>query len=228
MIGYMIEQELGNLLPFEVPFATLLTMVEVDPDDPGFKNPTKFVGPVYAEAEANRSRPRRAGRSSRTATSGAASFRRRSPSGSSRSGRSSGSWKRARSSSPRAAAASRPCTSPERRAARRRGGDRQGSLLGAAGPRARGRFLRHGDRCRRRLRRLGKAYSKAIRKASPKAMASLLSRPAPWGRRSKRRVASPRYRQGCSDWRFERSARDPNGKAGTTITSAAADIEWGF
>ena len=46
MIGYMIEQELGNLLPFEVPFATLLTMVEVDPDDPGFKNPTKFVGPV--------------------------------------------------------------------------------------------------------------------------------------------------------------------------------------
>ena len=33
-IGYMIEQELGNLLPFEVPFATLLTMVEVDSDDP--------------------------------------------------------------------------------------------------------------------------------------------------------------------------------------------------
>jgi carbamate kinase len=47
MIGYMIEQELGNLLPFEVPFATLLTMVEVDGNDPGFKNPTKFVGPVY-------------------------------------------------------------------------------------------------------------------------------------------------------------------------------------
>lgn len=47
MIGYMIEQELGNLLPFEVPFATLLTMVEVDPADPAFQNPTKFVGPVY-------------------------------------------------------------------------------------------------------------------------------------------------------------------------------------
>jgi carbamate kinase len=31
MIGYMIEQELGNLLPFEVPFATILTMVEVTP-----------------------------------------------------------------------------------------------------------------------------------------------------------------------------------------------------
>src|SRR5690349_13693526 len=54
MIGYMIEQELGNLMPFEVPFATLLTMVEVDPDDPGFKNPTKFVGPVYEKAEADR------------------------------------------------------------------------------------------------------------------------------------------------------------------------------
>ena len=54
MIGYMIEQELGNLLPFEVPFATLLTMVEVDPTDPAFQNPTKFVGPVYDEEEANR------------------------------------------------------------------------------------------------------------------------------------------------------------------------------
>jgi carbamate kinase len=54
MIGYMIEQELGNLLPFEVPFATLLTMVEVDGADPAFKNPTKFVGPVYDKADADR------------------------------------------------------------------------------------------------------------------------------------------------------------------------------
>lgn len=54
MIGYMIEQELGNLLPIEVPFATLLTMVEVDPSDPAFQNPTKFVGPVYEKAEADR------------------------------------------------------------------------------------------------------------------------------------------------------------------------------
>ncbi len=54
MIGYMIEQELGNLLPFEVPFATLLTMVEVSADDPGFKNPTKFVGPIYEKPEADR------------------------------------------------------------------------------------------------------------------------------------------------------------------------------
>lgn len=52
MIGYIIEQELGNLLPFEVPFATILTMVEVDADDPAFQNPTKFVGPVYSEVEA--------------------------------------------------------------------------------------------------------------------------------------------------------------------------------
>jgi carbamate kinase len=54
MIGYVIEQELGNLLPFEVPFATLLTMVEVDADDPAFKSPTKFVGPVYEKPEADR------------------------------------------------------------------------------------------------------------------------------------------------------------------------------
>ena len=40
MIGYIIEQELGNLLPFEVPFATLLTQVEVDAADPAFANPS--------------------------------------------------------------------------------------------------------------------------------------------------------------------------------------------
>ncbi|NWA05087.1 carbamate kinase [Pseudomonas gingeri] len=52
MIGYIIEQELGNLLDFEVPFATLLTQVEVDPDDPAFQHPSKPIGPVYAKAEA--------------------------------------------------------------------------------------------------------------------------------------------------------------------------------
>jgi carbamate kinase len=54
MIGYMVEQELGNLVPFERPFATMLTMVEVDPDDPAFHNPTKFIGPVYGKDEADR------------------------------------------------------------------------------------------------------------------------------------------------------------------------------
>lgn len=54
MIGYMIEQELGNLLPIEYPFATILTMVEVDPEDPAFDEPTKPIGPVYSEPEAKR------------------------------------------------------------------------------------------------------------------------------------------------------------------------------
>jgi carbamate kinase len=54
MIGYVLEQELGNLLPVEVPFATILTMIEVDPTDPAFKDPTKFVGPVYDQAQADR------------------------------------------------------------------------------------------------------------------------------------------------------------------------------
>ena len=53
MIGYLIEQELGNLLPAEVPFATILTMIEVDADDPAFADPTKFVGPIYDDAAAD-------------------------------------------------------------------------------------------------------------------------------------------------------------------------------
>lgn len=54
MIGYMIEQELDQILQSQPPAVTLLTQVEVDPSDPAFKDPSKFVGPVYDEAEANR------------------------------------------------------------------------------------------------------------------------------------------------------------------------------
>ena len=54
MIAYMVEQELGNLLPFEKPIATVLTMTEVDADDPAFSDPTKFVGPCYEKDKADR------------------------------------------------------------------------------------------------------------------------------------------------------------------------------
>lgn len=53
-IGYVIEQELGNVLPFDQPLATMLTMVEVDRRDPAFADPQKPIGPVYDEAEARR------------------------------------------------------------------------------------------------------------------------------------------------------------------------------
>ena len=51
MIGYMLIQELKNLMPSRNVTA-LLTQVQVDPKDPAFANPTKFIGPVYEEAEA--------------------------------------------------------------------------------------------------------------------------------------------------------------------------------
>lgn len=54
MIGYVIEQELGNLLPFEQPFATILTMIGVDPHDPAFDNPTKPIGPIYDQETAEK------------------------------------------------------------------------------------------------------------------------------------------------------------------------------
>jgi carbamate kinase len=54
MIAYMVEQELGNLLPFEKPFATVLTMTEIDAADPAFDDPTKFVGPCYSREDADR------------------------------------------------------------------------------------------------------------------------------------------------------------------------------
>jgi carbamate kinase len=54
MIGYVLEQELGNQLPAETALATILTMVEVDPQDPAFADPTKFVGPVYTAGQAEK------------------------------------------------------------------------------------------------------------------------------------------------------------------------------
>jgi carbamate kinase len=54
MIGYVLEQELRNVLPEDEELSTLLTMVEVDPEDPAFANPTKFVGPIYTEVQAQK------------------------------------------------------------------------------------------------------------------------------------------------------------------------------
>jgi len=54
MIGYVIEQELGNIIPLEDHIVTVLTQVLVDPADPAFDNPAKPVGPVYDRKEADR------------------------------------------------------------------------------------------------------------------------------------------------------------------------------
>jgi carbamate kinase len=56
LIGYMIQQNLGNLLAERgkagIPIATVVTQVVVDRDDPAFTNPTKPVGPFYSEVDA--------------------------------------------------------------------------------------------------------------------------------------------------------------------------------
>ncbi len=54
MIGYLIQQELGNELPFEKRLASLLTLIEVDRDDPAFGDPTKPIGPIYDKAASER------------------------------------------------------------------------------------------------------------------------------------------------------------------------------
>jgi len=52
MIGYVLEQELMNVLP-ERRIATLLTQIEVDPGDPAFARPSKPIGPVYKPSTAS-------------------------------------------------------------------------------------------------------------------------------------------------------------------------------
>jgi carbamate kinase len=53
MIGYVLEQELINAIG-ERCVATLLTQTEVDPADPAFGNPTKFIGPQYDAVDTRR------------------------------------------------------------------------------------------------------------------------------------------------------------------------------
>lgn len=54
MIGYLLEQELANLLPATRTVTTLITRVEVSLQDPAFQHPTKPIGPVYTQADAER------------------------------------------------------------------------------------------------------------------------------------------------------------------------------
>jgi carbamate kinase len=53
MIGYVLQQELGNEMPFEKRIVTLLTQIEVDRNDPAFGDPTKPIGPLYTDEEAS-------------------------------------------------------------------------------------------------------------------------------------------------------------------------------
>ena len=54
-IGYHLQQALKyalNKRNKNIPVVTLATQMIVEPDDPGFKNPTKPIGPFYSEEEA--------------------------------------------------------------------------------------------------------------------------------------------------------------------------------
>ncbi|OOF75582.1 carbamate kinase [Rodentibacter caecimuris] len=53
MIGYMLQQELINLLP-QTPTITVLNQVIVDPKDPAFETPSKPIGQVYSKEEAEK------------------------------------------------------------------------------------------------------------------------------------------------------------------------------
>jgi carbamate kinase len=76
MIGYLIEQELGNAIFRNqqqalvvasdnnsdklVPIATMLTQVEVEETDPAFTKPSKPIGPVYTATEVEQLKQERA------------------------------------------------------------------------------------------------------------------------------------------------------------------------
>jgi carbamate kinase len=56
-IGYLLQVTIGDVFferGMERPVCTVLTLTRVRPDDPAFREPTKFVGPFYEEDEAKR------------------------------------------------------------------------------------------------------------------------------------------------------------------------------
>ncbi len=57
MIGYWFDNEVDVVLNqhgIDKDVVTIVTRVEVDPDDEAFKNPTKPIGPFYSEEEAKK------------------------------------------------------------------------------------------------------------------------------------------------------------------------------
>ena len=164
MIGYLIQQELRGLLPPESQVATLLTMVVVDPDDPAFASPVKFVGPLYDKDAADDLAAAKAGRSGRTVTPGGGWCPRPSPGDSGdradhlAAGTGSRGHLRGRRGHPDRVSLVRSW-SP----GRRRGGHRQGPGERTAG-RGRGRGpVGDGHRRGRRLPRLGNHAAAAPR-----------------------------------------------------------------
>ena len=53
MIGYMVAQCVGNDLP-DRQVGNIITQTEVDPNDPAYSDPRKFVGPVYDKETAEK------------------------------------------------------------------------------------------------------------------------------------------------------------------------------
>ena len=56
-IGYLLQVTIGDVFferGMERPVCTILTLTRVRPDDPAFREPTKYVGPFYEEEEAKR------------------------------------------------------------------------------------------------------------------------------------------------------------------------------
>lgn len=59
-VGYLIQQTLANELRrhgMERQVVSLVTQIVVDPEDPGFRRPSKPVGPFYSTREAEKMRP---------------------------------------------------------------------------------------------------------------------------------------------------------------------------
>ncbi|MFO7653230.1 MAG: carbamate kinase [Candidatus Krumholzibacteriia bacterium] len=55
-LGFMIQQALQNALRargVDRTVASIVTQVRIDPDDPAFQNPTKYIGPYYDREQAN-------------------------------------------------------------------------------------------------------------------------------------------------------------------------------
>ena len=193
MIGYVLEQELGNLLPGEVPFATILTMVEVEPSDPAFGYPTKFVGPVYTKPQADQL----AADKGWVFKPDRDRWRRVVPSPEPKRifeirpirwlldndvivicAGGAGSPRTRRTSAPR----------------RGRGRDRQGPCEPAARPGGRGRPVRHGDRRRRCLHRLGHPRAAPAGRVTPNELRKLAFAAGSMARRSRRRSGSSKAR----------------------------------
>ena len=187
MIGYVLEQELGNkAYPLRRPWPPSSPWSEVDPADPAFGNPTKFVGPVYDREQADQLAADKGWSFREDGTSWRLWFPRHSRGASSRFGLLLAAGPGSHCDLHWGGGVPTMFSSADPRRPTGVEAVIDKDLASHSRPRGRGRPVGDGIRRRRRLRGLGYARQRLLNMVTPAELRALPFAQVRWGQRSRR------------------------------------------